>query len=907
MNLFFRKHRPAFLGLVFALTCEGLLGQSSLKGRIRDTASDRDCSLAVVALLQTDSALTQYTRSHKDGSFYFKNIVPGDYQLLITHPSYSEFILSIHITTAAINDLQILVLTPRADTLTPVIVTPRTLVPRLRGDTLEYNTAHIKTRINATVEELLYRLPGVQVDQDGNITVNGLKIEKLLVDGKDFFGGNPTLVTRNFNADMISKVQVLDKKSDQSEFTGVDDGRRKKTLNLVLKEDSKRGHFLKTEAGGAPQGYYSVNGLLGSFKGSRQLAAVGMTANTGATGFSSDVEGVGSMLNIGGGSDALEASAGTGIPKVAAGGLHYSEEWGKRGERFIGNYQYGRLVTAPLSRLVTSQILPDSIYLQQQQSASQNTQDQHGLNMNFQYAPDTVHLFNLYFTGNSTNGHNVFSSIGSSSFNDTLVNSSQRTIRSNVQNQGFSNNLMWQSRSKRKKERVFSIVMVMTRQENSTKGFLYSLNKFYKPGASQPRTDTTDQRKAISSDYMTVNGSFNYTEPLKKGAILALSYGLTYNFSQSKQATYGRGDGKYEAYIDSLSNHYQNNALIQQVTLNLQSQGNKLAYVIGGDLLHYSYTQTDFARDSIIRYQYLSFAPRINSRINIRPGKVINIDYNGSTQQPSIAQLQPVQNNNDPLHITLGNPGLHGSFSHRFGLRYASYAASAFTANLSFNLIANGISTKTYTDTLGRQVSQAVNVNGSYGANASVSFNKNIKAIDLNINFNPSLSFIRSVNYVNQYLSRNNNYTTGLGVAVSKFVPDKYNFMINSSLAYTYSSSSINVSQPLHYVNYSHYVMLSVFPLAGFEISTTGIYTWRQRLNNFDTRNSSILWNARIGKDLFKNLLNIRWQINDILEQNAGITRTSTANQTSESTVNIIGRYWMVTASWRLIRHREIK
>src|SRR5258708_1411442 len=288
-----------------------------IKGRIRDTTLNKDCPLAVIALLQPDSTLLQFTRSRKDGSFSFHGLPAGQYRLLVSHPSYSDYSRTLTVRENAVTDLGTLPLSPKADTLTAVVVTPRTVPPKMNGDTLEYNTAHMKLKVNANVEELLARLPGVQIDQNGGITVNGQKVQRLLVDGEELYGGHPTIVTRNFNADMIAKVQLVDKKSAQTEFPGIEDGQTTKTLNLSLKEDSKRGYFVKLEAGADPQGYYNANGLLGSFKRRRQFAALGMVANNGNTGFSGAMGDLGAGLNVGGGTnDALGASAGGGIPQV---------------------------------------------------------------------------------------------------------------------------------------------------------------------------------------------------------------------------------------------------------------------------------------------------------------------------------------------------------------------------------------------------------------------------------------------------------------------------------------------------------------------------------------------------------------------------------------------------------------
>jgi len=894
--------------LLFLLQSDALQGQTSLKGRLRDTAFDKDCPMAVVALLTSDSTLIQYTRTRKDGGFHLLNIPTGSYLLFITHPAYTSLVRSIHMDEHGDADLRIVALPPRADTLPSVIVTPRSLGPQLHGDTLEYNTAHVKTRINATVEELLTRLPGVQVDQDGNITVNGQRIQQLLVDGKAFFGDNPTIVTRNFNADMIAKAQVLDKKSKQAEFTGVDDGKRTKTLNLVLKEDSKKGYFLKAEAGGDTDGFYNANGLFGSFKGNRQLAALSMTTNTGGTGFNDNVGGYGaSLILFQGAIDPFGATAGPGIPTTAGGGLHYANSWSEGQANLAGDYGYGRVSSRPFSTLISRQVLPDSIYVQQQQSSSRNFHDQHRMNASLEGTLDTSSAFNITFTGNTMQGHNESQSNSNSSFNDTLVNSSIRTIHSDIQSQSFNGSMMWRIRERQKKGRNFTVAVGFVSQQNTGNGFLYALNSFFQPNGALLRTDTTDELKAIHSGDLTFSGSLSYSQALWTDAVLALSYGVTFSKSRSFQSTYAHSDGKYDKFIDSLSNDYQNNVLTQQVTANIQARKGRIMYVIGGDILDYTYKQTDLLKDNMLCTRYLNFAPRINTRYSINKLKGVNIDYNGLTQQPSITQLQPVQNNNDPLHIVKGNPRLRESFAHNVGIMYSNFANPIFNLNLNFGFTRNSISAKTYTDTLGRQITQAVNVNGNYNFSLNYSFTRKIKPIDLDVNVSSNVSYNRTVNYVNQYLSRNNNYVSSGAISLNKFAAGKFSLQVNARANYTLSNSSINTNGNIHYWTQYYSAQLSIFFLKGFEINTNGIYNWRQKLDNFDKKNATFLLNASIGKDFLNNQLNIKWRIYDILGQNAGVSRNTTTNQTIESNYNVMGRYWMLSAAWRFVRHGKMK
>ena len=862
----------------------------------------------VVAILNRDSSLVQFTRTRRDGSWTFRGIPVGNYLLLVSHPFYSDYYARLIIKADSMTDLGMLFLEPKADTLSAVVVTPKTPPVHMRGDTLEYNTANIKMKVNATVEELLNRLPGVQIDQNGVITVNGKIVQRLLVDGEDFFSGDPTIVTRNFNADMIAKVQVLDKKSSQAEFTGVDDGQRTKTVNLVLKEDAKRGYFVKGEAGDDPQGYYNTNGLLGAFQGKKQFAVLAMAASNGTTGLGGGADVGGGLILAAGNGDALGASAGGGIPKAEAAGTHYADKWNGNVDHFSGNASIGHLTTQPYSSSISQQTLPDSIYTQVQSRNSVNSIDQQNFTANFDYLPDSVSAFGFSVGGMNSIGHNQFTSSGSSSFNDTLVNSSQSNIHDLVTSQNFRGNIMYRLRGRKKKTRNLSVTAGISSQTSTTNGYLYVLNNFYRPDGSLLNADTTDQRKAITATGINLNTSLNYTEPLWQGAILALSYGLNFNKGQSQQLTYNRGDGKYLDDVDSLSNHYQNDVLTQRATINIQRMGSRtLTYTIGGDILQYSNRQEDLQKDSVTKYQYTTFAPRANMRYAIDKRTGVSFDYSAGTLQPSIAQLQPVQNNNNPLYITIGNPNLRPGFTQNFGLSFDAEKLFSLNLGLSYSYTSNDISTKTYTDSLGRQISQAVNVNGSKNAGLNFSLNHRLMPFGLDLGLNGNVSFGRNVNYVGNLLSNNDSYNAAAGVSVGKYVADRYSFRINSGISYSSTNSSVNTGILTRFWTQNQNLQLSYFLMPGLEVNSNVDYNWRQKTSVFDQHNSTLLWNAFVSKNFLQNRLVVKWRINDILGQNAGINRTISGNTISQTTANVIGRYWMLSATYRFERHGKLK
>jgi hypothetical protein len=880
-------------------TCLG-----AARGSIRDSILEKRCPLVVVALLNPDSTLVQFTRTKKDGTWFFRGIPAGNYLLLISHPAYADYAARLVIKADSITDLGAIFLQPKSDSLAAVIVTPRNLPVHMRGDTLEYNVGNMKMKINATVEEMLAQLPGVQIDENGVITVNGQRVQGLLVDGEDFLSGDPTIVTRNFNADMIAKVQVLNKKSSQAEFTGVDDGQRTKTVNLVLKDDAKRGCFVKGEAGDDMEGVYNVNGILGAFSGPRQLGVLALAANNGQTGLSGGVVGTGLSLS-GGGGDALSASAGGGIPVVQAAGGHYADKWNGNEDHLAGNAAFGHLETQPFSTTLSQQTLPDSIYTQSLSRNSINSSDQQNFNANFDYQPDSVTAWQLGLGGLYGTGHNQLNSVGSSAFNDTLVNSSLTSIRDQVVTQSFRGNIGWRLRGRKKKTRNLSITVGVSQQQNTTNGYLYALNSFYQSNGHLLSIDTTDQRKAFNNNGTNFKASLNYTEPLWKGAVLAFRYALNYNKSQSQVSTFDRGDGKYQNLVDTLSSNYFNGVLNQQATINIQGDNRPFTYTVGGDILQYSNRQTDLLKDSVSKYQYLILNPRANLRYAINKNSNLSLDYTASTQPPSITQLQPVQNNTNPLYITLGNPNLRPAFSQNFGLGFDAIKPWFLNMGINYGYISNAISTKTYTDSLGRQISQPVNVSG--GDNIGFSVNGNHKIWGLDLGLNGNIGYSRSVNFVGNLLSDNDTYSAGGGLSLSRYVADVYSFRLNSNVNYTATSSSVNTSVPTRFWTQSQNIQLSYFPMPGFELNTNVNYNWRQKTSIFDRDNSTLLWNAYMSKNFHHNQLVVKFRVNDILAQNAGISRSINGNTTTQTASNIIGRYWMISASYRFTRHGKIK
>ena len=767
----------------------------------------------------------------------------------------------------------------------------------MKGDTLEYNVEHTIMPPNAVVEELLRRLPGLRISPDGTITYNGEKIQHLLVDGEDIFGSDPTMVTRNFDASKIARVQILDRKSEQTLFTGVDDGSRTKTLNLVMRDSAKNGYFGKIEGGGNSNGDFTTNGALAGFRRKEQFTAIGLASNTGITGTGSGAPGV-SFLD--GNADALGASAGKGIPKFAATALHYANTWNGTQDHLTANYQYSHYYTEPATTTQSYQVQADSIYGQNQRSNSVNQQNQHWMYGIYDLASGPSSALKLTFHISNSEGQNQFGATGNSTFNDTVVNMSLRTINDRVSRENIGGGISWRTQIGNHPGRIISLGTNMTKVDAITNGYLRSFEQFYQPGGAIQSVDTVDQRKQMANHSMTLVGEVNYVEPLWKGSALGFGYRFATTGDNPLQETFDRGDGKYEVMVDSLSNHYQTREISQRVSLGLQGKSGHLSYMAGNGWVIYNYRQQDLIADSATRVHYFNWLPRVLINYTMDPSTRFVFNYNTITQQPTILQLTPAINNSDPLHIAIGNPRLKPGFSQTFRLDAERF--KTWFVNISFDLTLtnNSICSRTITDSLGRQISQPVNVNG--GGSGGINFSINRKILGFDAGLHTSASFSRTITYVNADLSNNNVYTGGGGFTLNKYVPDKYTIEVSTNVSYFNQISSINISTPTHYWTQSHQIYATIFFIKHFEINTNAIYTWQQRTSAFPSGTSVLLWNTYASRNILHNKLIIKAQFNNIFNQNAGITRTNSGNINAQSSTNILGRYWILSAIYHFDR-----
>ena len=899
----------AFPQIVFCQT-------SSIKGKLADSASSEKPVNAVISVLrQKDSTLVRFSRSDKSGNFQIDKLDSGNYVVLITYPKYGDFVDHIELKPAENRDLKTIYLTGKAKLLQEIVIKQAAM--RMKGDTTEYNADSYAVKPNATVEDLLKQLPGIQVDKDGKITAQGQQIQKVLVDGDEFFSDDPTIATRNLRADAVSKVQVFDKKSDQAEFTGIDDGNTTKTLNLKLKDNAKHGYFGKLSAGAFDK-YYNAQALINAFKGKRKLAAFligSSTNNTGLNwqesqnyGFQNDnvqfMEGGGVMITNNSSDDlGTQNYYGQGLPESVKGGLHFSNKWNNDKDNMGGDYLFNKLSVHSSGNTYTQNTLEDSVFYNRESADTHSDRIRHSLSGMADLQIDSsssVRITASGYTGTSQNS-SVYQSQALSEENK-LVNSSNRLTFGDGDNSALNANALWRKKFK-KKGRTLSVNLEERYNATNSNGILRNLSNFYDESGVILKKDSTDQNKVNGNNSIVAGIRGTYTEPLSKKSFLEFNYSFYNNSSTQKRSSYNKDlNGKYSFLVDTLSNDFRYIYNTHSGGINYRYNDKKINFSFGGNIANTAFEQTDLVKDTTRKYNYYNLAPRANFTYKFSPYSGIRFNYNGNTQQPTIDQLQPLTNNIDPLNIVIGNPALKQEFRNSLNLSYNNYKVLSdryIYLGTYFTFTNNDISSTYTIDALGKRTTQYINVNGNYSAQFYANYGFKIPKTKLNVYMYPNANISHNTNFVNGKKNLTKSFRVSSNFGLRYYKEEKYNFSASFSPAYSNSNSSISTVASTNYWTYDYSFDGSIYPVKKLEIGSDIDFNFRQKLNEFDKNTDVIVWNAFIEKKfLKKDALTLRASINDILNQNKGYDRNIQPNAIVERHYLTFQRYGLITLTW---------
>ncbi|MEI8060114.1 MAG: TonB-dependent receptor, partial [Ferruginibacter sp.] len=617
-------HKLTALVLFIAVLSVKAFSQNiTVTGLVKDTTEKKMVKNAVVALLTVkDSILYKFTRTDAEGKFVIKNVKPSKYIFMTTHPYFADLLDDIDIKDEP-TQLGTVSLTSKSKLMQEVIVKSGSPI-KIKGDTTIYTADSFKVSANANVEELLKKLPGIQVDKNGTIKAMGETVEKVLVDGEEFFGDDPGMAIKNLRADAVKEVQVFDKKSDQAEFTGIDDGKTKKTINLKLKDDKKKGYFGKIEAAGGPQNTiddrFNTNTLLSSFKGKRKFSAFLLNGNTGQDGMSwrdsekfggesdnmsmsMDDDGGMMMTRWRGGSSDDEPYVNTenGFITNVNAGIQYSNKWNDKQTLNISPKYNSQIYTNGEKGFTQTQI-GDSILNDNASTTTNVNRRNFKTSISYEAKIDTNNSFKITAKANfyttASEEERISTSMGKFG---TLKNSSNRVLQSNSDKQALSGNALFKHRfSKARRTLSFSTDWNMINSQGTN--YLQSQNQSYMNGLPA-FNQVLNQMKDNNKSTQNVSSKIVFTEPLSKKYSLELTHEITYNFGNNDQITYtfnpiSKG---YDVLIDSLSNRFNQSIMVNRPSIKINYASKKIKYNFGSGfgLTHFDLIDKSFNKDYI--------------------------------------------------------------------------------------------------------------------------------------------------------------------------------------------------------------------------------------------------------------------------------------------------------------------
>lgn len=908
--------RKFLAGMLLLLVLHSAKAQQSLvSGTVADTLGNKNLANVVVSLLQKkDSTLYTFARTDPNGVFRLAHVKPGRYILLVTYPRFADFSDEIEVKNQPENELGRIPLTLKSQLLDAVVVKSAGAI-RIKGDTTEFVADSFHVKDGATVEELLKRMPGFQVNSKGEITAQGQKVGKVLVDGEEFFGDDPTMATKNIAAKAVDKVQVYDNKTEQQNITGISSGTEGKTVNIKLKEDMKKGSFGKAEAGSNFNQVTDAKILYNQFVGKRKFSLYGTKSNTStgslnwedrrSLGMENDWEYdeiSGYYTSFGTNDQDFNDWSLRGLPNAYTAGGLYINKWNQDRQGINGSYRYNRLATSNLTTRMVQSITPTNLFNTNSNTYSNGLIQQHAGNAKYEWKLDSLTSFKLTsaFTRKTTKAYSdaITETINQSLEKRTTNNSINDYDKTHLQS---DNQLQYRQLFKKKDRILLATVRVGSTQDDQD-AMIYSQANFY----TQNNLDSTrlqDQQKINRGTSMSYGGKVTYSEPLNPKWSLVSEYSYNQNHSTAHKNTFNKNNnGKYEDLDSLYSNNFDLDVFSHSGTLITKYVYKKVRLALGSGISAIRLNLNDLDNGRPTNYRFTNLTPQASFNYRMKPQSGIGFNYRGSTRQPGIDQLQPIRDNNDQLNIFVGNPDLKVGFNHNFSLYYNSYKVlkqRGIWLNANYNLTQHAISQSSRIDASGKRYYTPVNVDGNRSWNFWSQWNKGEgeKKWNHNISFNGSGG--RNITIVNGAENRNDNYNLHLEYGIRYEVTDKYRIYLAPNVSYNDSKSSLNKNLKTNYMGYGANADAFVMLPAKLELSSDIAVDLREKIPAFAGTPDIVVWNAGISRKLLKDKSGrVSFLVNDILDKNKGFDRNINSDQITEERYQRLSRYFMLKFEW---------
>ncbi|MBF9140664.1 outer membrane beta-barrel family protein [Hymenobacter properus] len=900
----------------------------SISGTLADSATGKPLREASVSLtLARDSSYVTFGITDGDGRFVLRSVALGRYVVQVSALGYRTRRVPVAVTAAAPAPfLGTLRLGALSQKLSEVVVTQERAPVSVSGDTIAFNANSFKTQPNAAVESLLKKLPGVEVDRDGSIRAQGQAVNRVLVDGKPFFGDDPKMATKNLPADIIDKVQLYDQQSDQSSFSGIDDGNRQKTLNLVTKRDKRKGYFGTEAAGVGTDSRYQARLGLNRFNNGRQISALAQANNVNQQGFADEggpaaasfgpaaggPSGGGAVIRMGGGGrqNALGSNntQPTSITESGAVGLNYRDAWGKRAEVATSYLASRATVTTDqqlrrenVAGLTGTETGPPLVT--DQSLFNRSTTSSHRFNMRLDYVLDS--LTSLRFTpyawwqGNDLARQNS----QQSSLGGRVLNQGLNGYTATTTNPNAGGNFLLMRRFG-KPGRSFSANLKSTLSDQDATAFNQATNTFFDAGGV-PTVQRLNQRIEQATPTRSNVLSLSYVEPLSLRTKLETHYAFNDSRNDGRRLTtdFNEATQQYDLLNPALSNEFTSRFQANRAGLTLQKKRLRYTVGLGLDAQQADLRVRNLSADTTVDRRFTSLLPNALFTYNGSRSRSLRLNYRTRLNAPTAAQLQPVRDNSNPLSIQAGNPNLRPEYVQTLTANFSQFNAStnrSVFAVLSASRVDDRIVSATTFNTRGVQITRPVNADGFYSVNGFFSLGQRLSKRKINLSLSTNSSFVKSPSLVNGVLNTSRTWSLGQGASANSAFNEQLEFGFSANITYQNARYSLLPNQNTDYLTQT--LTADIF----YQLPARFVLTSDVWLNNNTGRAAGynqrlVLWNLGLARQFFANKQGeLKLQAYDVLNQNRSVVRNTTETYVEDVRSRILQRYFLLSFTYNL-------
>lgn len=907
-------------------------GRATVTGTVLDGGDKSPVMQATVQILSLkDSTMVKGNVSDLDGNFAL-SVRPGKYLLKISYIGYTTFFRQIEMTRNKprlnVGNIE---LQADAIMLGEAVVVAQAPEVTAAEDTLVYNSSAYRVPEGSALEELVKKLPGAEVDENGKITINGKEIKKIMIDGKEFFADDPNIAMKNLPVNIIDKVRAYDKQSDLARATGIDDGEEETVLDLSVKPGMNKGWFGNADLAAGTEDRYSGKIMLNRFWGDNQFTVIGSMNNVNDQGYP-------------GGGGGFRWGGQNGLTAIKMGGFNFSttSEKLETGGSVNFNYKDADIISKQASETFVSS---DNSSFQNALIAQRNKNTALTADFRIEWRPDTMTMLLVrprlsYGDTNNTESSNsgTFNAEPQNTTDELIAAIQEGNLTDLMAEENIVNTIIRNSLSKSSDFNVGGSVMFNRRLGKAgrninfrgTYNYTNSSSEQFSTSETEYFQMTDEERLEILNRYIstpTLNNNFSarvsYSEPIFKGGFLQFSYNFQYRYSTTDNSTYtmpndwtidnGYG-GEYTGVLDkenSKSAHYT--YYNHQAELALRWIREKMRLNVGVSFqpqkTELSYKKGDL--DTVTVRNVFNFTPTLDFRYKFNKTSQLRINYRGRSSQPSMTDLLPVEDTTDPLNIRRGNPGLKPSFTNSFRAFYNTFNTETqrgMVAHVNFSNTMNSVSSRrVYNETTGGYITTPENINGNWNLFSMLGSNTALRNKKYTINTFTTASYNNIVSYISDNTEttnddRNKTRQLRLGERLrGTYRTDWWEVSLNGSLNYTHSRNNYQEQNNMDTYDFSYGASTNIRLPWNMSIATDLSQNSRRGYSDNSMNRDELIWNAQISQDFLKgNAATVSIQFYDILRNQSNVSRAITAAMRSDTEYNAIYSYCMVHFIYRL-------